>query len=292
MGAGSAVAHDSGWLSGARGTRLFWRAWRPEGGPPRFVVVVSHGAGEHSGRYEHVGERLVAAGAAVYAPDHRGHGRSGGPRALIERLDDVGFDLDLVVGLAAAAHPDVPVFLLGHSMGATIALRYALVHQDHLAGLVLTGALATTEASAARRAVGRVVAAVLPRAPLIPIDPATLSVDPQVVADYEADALVWHRPLPARTAVELADAIAALPGSVGAITLPALILHGSDDRLCPPAGSVMLGERLGSADREVRTYDGLRHEILNEPRRDEVLGDIVEWLTARAEPRREPGRGS
>lgn len=269
-------------MTGARGAGLFWRAWVPATGAPQLVVVISHGAGEHSGRYEHVGERLVAAGAAVYAPDHRGHGRSDGPRALIERFDDLVFDLDLVVGLATADWPGVPVFLLGHSMGATVALRYALAHQDRLTGLVLTGALAATEASAMLRAVGRLVAGVLPRVPLIPIDRSTLSRDPRVVDDYDTDALVWQRPLPARTAVELGDVIESLPGSVDAITVPALVLYGSDDRLCPPAGSVMLGERLGSADKRVRAYDGLRHEILNEPERDEVLGEIVEWLAARA----------
>lgn len=266
----------SGWLPGARGRRLFWRGWTGEQPPQRTVAIV-HGAGEHGGRYEHVAARLVAGGAAVYALDHRGHGRSSGPRALIEDLDLAVADLDELVRALGA-----PVVMLGHSMGATIALRYALVHPERLAGLVLTGALAALDPTPAPlRVLARVLSAVAPATPLIPIDPATVSRDPRVVADYRADPLVHHGRLPARTAVELADAIEALPGSVWAIRTPTLILYGTADRLVPPAGSEMLGDRIGADDVTIKAYEGLFHEILNEPEREAVLDDIERWLAGR-----------
>jgi lysophospholipase len=230
-----------------------------------------------------VAARLVDAGYAVYALDHRGHGRSEGPRALLERVELAVADLDQLVVLARTATPDVPVFLLGHSLGGMIALRYAAVHQDRLSGLILSGSLAALEpVPAALRLIGQLLSAIAPRTPLIAIDPSLVSRDPAVVEAYRNDPLVCHGKLPARTAAEIADTVAALPATVGVIGVPALILYGTADRLCPPAGSMMLGERLGSADRTVKAYDGLFHEIFNEPERDAVLDDVCAWLSAHA----------
>ena len=274
---------DRAWgsLPGIGGVAIFWQAWTPSG-TPRAVVVIVHGAGEHSDRYADVADRLTAEGYAVYASDHRGHGRSQGPRALIDRVENAVADLDRLLALAADAHPDAPIFMLGHSMGAMIALRYALAHQSRLDGLILSGALASVQASAALRVIGRVISVVAPRTPLIGIDPSLISRDPEVVAAYRADPLVHHGRLPARTAAEIADATDAFPAQVGAITLPTLILYGTADMLCPPAGSVMLGERIGAPDTTVRAFDGLYHEILNEPEREAVLTEVSGWLAARS----------
>jgi alpha-beta hydrolase superfamily lysophospholipase len=264
------VTETTGFIAGARG------------GAPTAVVVIAHGAGEHSGRYEHVAAALVNAGVAVFALDHRGHGRSDGPRALIEHVDLTVSDLDQLVVLAQAAHPGLPVFLLGHSMGAMIALRYAPVHQDRLAGVILSGALAALEnVPAPLRLVGQLLSRIAPRTPLIAIDPSLVSRDPAVVQAYRDDPLVHHGKLPARTAAQIADTVASFPRTVGAITVPVLIMYGTADALCPPAGSVMVGELIGSADRTVTPYAGLFHEILNEPERETVLDEIRGWLAAR-----------
>ena len=268
-------------LEGTGGLEIFWRAWLPDGDASA-VVVIAHGAGEHSGRYTHVAQRLLDEGYAVYAIEHRGHGRSQGPRALIDRIEHAVADLDKLVALAADAHPGAPVFLLGHSMGGTIALSYALAHQQRLAGLVLSGPLAALEAvPAPMRLTARTLSAVAPRTPLIAIDASLVSRDPAVVGDYQSDPLVHHGKLPARTVVELADAIEAFPEAVGAITVPTLIMYGTDDGLCPPQGSVMLSERIGSSDKTLKAYQGLYHEILNEPERDQVLDDLCAWLSLR-----------
>jgi acylglycerol lipase len=268
-------------FAGAGGLEIFWRAWLPDGDPDA-VVVIAHGAGEHSGRYTHVAQRLVAEGCAVYAIEHRGHGRSQGPRALIDRIDNAVADLDRLVVLAGDAHSGAPLFLLGHSMGGTIALSYALSHQQRLTGLVLSGPLAALEAvPAPMRLTARTLSALAPRTPLIAIDSSLVSRDPAVVDDYRADPLVHHGKLPARTVVELADAIEAFPGAVGSITVPTLIMYGTDDGLCPPQGSVMLSERIGSPDKTLTAYQGLYHEILNEPEREQVLDHLCAWLSAR-----------
>ncbi len=275
------MSTDTGWLEGVGGRRIFWQTWAP-GGPPRAVIVLAHGASEHSGRYGHVADALVADGYAVYASDHRGHGRSDGPRALIDRLANAIADLDQLVLLARAANSGAPVYMLAHSMGATVALAYAIQHQDQLAGLILSGALAALDAAPAPlRVAGRVLSRLAPTLPLVAVDASLVSRDPKVVSDYVSDPLVHHGKLPARTVAELAAAIDGFPDAVGAITVPTLILYGTADGLCPPAGSEMLGRRIGAADKTIKAYDGLFHEILNEPEREAVLVDIRAWLSQR-----------
>ncbi len=272
----------AGYFSGAGGLRIFWQAWLPES-EPRAVIVIAHGASEHSDRYAHVAARLVGEGYAVYAIEHRGHGRSEGPRALLDRLDRAVADLDVVVARATAEHPGLPVFLLGHSMGGTIALSYTIDHQDRLEGLMLSGPLAALEAAPAHmRVAARVLSALAPGLPLVELDPGQVSRDPAVVAAYVEDPLVHHGKLPVRTISELAGAIDRFPREVGRITLPTLIMYGTADGLCPTAGSVMLAENIGATDLTVRPYEGLYHEILNEPEQDRVLDDMCAWLSARA----------
>jgi alpha-beta hydrolase superfamily lysophospholipase len=273
--------HREGSLTGVGGVRIYWQEWLPDTAP-RAVVVIAHGAGEHSSRYAHVAARLVDDGHAVYALDHRGHGRSGGPRALIDRMDNAVADLDTLIVRAKDENPGLDVFLLGHSMGGTLSLRYAMRHQDRLAGMILSGPFASLEgAPPPIRALGRVLSAVAPRLPLIRVDPTLISSDPEVVKAYVDDPLVYHGKLPARTVGELAAAVDSFPNGVGVITLPTMILYGTADALCPPAGSGMLHERIGSSDKTIKGYDGLFHEILNEPEQGQVLDDIVKWLDAR-----------
>lgn len=273
--------HHEGELAGVAGVRLYRQSWLPDG-PPRAVVVIAHGAGEHSGRYAHVAARLVDEGYAVYALDHRGHGRSGGPRAVIDRMDNAVEDLDQLIVLAASEQAGVPVFLLGHSMGGTISVRYAMAHQDRLTGLILSAPLAALEAaSPVTRVVARVLSAITPKLGLFAVDPTLVSRDPNVVKAYETDPLVHHDRIPARTIAELAGAVESFPGGVGAITVPTLIMYGSGDHLVPPAGSMMLNDRIGAADTTLKTYDGLYHEILNEAEQDAVMNDLCSWLRAR-----------
>jgi acylglycerol lipase len=277
------VIHATGTLTGAGAgaVGIFWQSWAPEERPARGVVVIVHGFGEHSGRYEHVAQRLVAEGFAAYALDHRGHGRSEGTRAVIDRLADAVSDIDRLTVLAGDAHPGLPVFMLGHSMGGLLAVQYALEHQNRLTGLVLSGALAALDAAPApARLIARVLSVLAPGAGLIALDASLVSRDPQVVAAYRADPMVHHGKLPARTVAELLAAGQRFPELVAEIRVPTLIMYGSEDRLCPPSGSVMLGERIGAADITVIPYEGLYHEILNEPEQQTVLDDMCAWLDA------------
>jgi alpha-beta hydrolase superfamily lysophospholipase len=269
-------------FQGAGGLGIFWQCWLPEDAPAS-VVVIAHGASEHSDRYTHVAERLVRANHAVYALDHRGHGRSEGSRALIDRIEHAVADLDALVLRARSEHPGVPFHLLGHSMGGAIALSSAIRDQERLAGLILSGPLAALEAaSPGQRVVARVLSALAPRLPLFEIDASKVSRDPAVVRAYEQDPLVHHGKLPVRTVAELAEAVESFPEGVRAIAVPTLIMYGTADELVPPEGSVMLYERIPALDRTLTPYEGLAHEIFNEPEQERVLDDLVAWLAMRS----------
>jgi alpha-beta hydrolase superfamily lysophospholipase len=282
-----AAEHREGHLVGRRGRRLYWQSWMPDG-PPRATVAIAHGASEHGGRYRYVVERLLPEGYAVYAIDHRGHGRSEGARAMLDRVDDVVADLDQLVEQAAGEHPDVPHFLLGHSMGGCIALAYALRHQRKLSGLALSAPVAALEtAPLGLRLAARALSVVAPRLGVYEVEAEGVSRDPDEVRAYDDDPLVYRGKLPARTVQELADAVGGFEAALPSLTLPILLMHGTADRIVPIAGSEMVAGRAGSDDVTFHRYEGFYHELFNEPpaERERPLGDLAAWLGARARSR-------
>ncbi|MBY6363044.1 alpha/beta hydrolase [Rhodococcus corynebacterioides] len=264
-------------FDGAQGT-VAYRSW-PVPRPPQFLVLIAHGYGEHSGRYAHLASTLVAAGAAVFAPDHHGHGRSDGDRAVVTDVDAVVADLHTVAERARAEFPDLPLVLIGHSMGGLVATRYAQTHRDELAALVLSGPL-----------VGRmeVFAALLDldEIPDIPIDPSVLSRDPDVGAAYQADPLVHHGPFARATLETFGRAVetVATSGTLG--DQPTLWLHGGDDQLVPYEPTAAAMASLRGASFQEKKYDGARHEIFNETNRDEVEEDVLAFLAGAGLPLR------
>jgi alpha-beta hydrolase superfamily lysophospholipase len=274
--------HEEGELSGAGDLRLYTQSWLCEG-EPSAAVVLAHGAGEHSARYGHVAARLTGEGLALHALDHRGHGRSEGRRAYIDRTANAVSDLDQLVVRTRERHPDVPLFLLGHSMGGWLAIAYVLEHQERLDGLLLSAPLAALEAaSAATRLVGKLLSVAAPQLGIVAVDPTLVSRDPAVVKSYEEDPLVHHGRLPARSVGEFASAIEKFPERVPEIELPLLVMHGTGDRIVPPAASLMVHGGVHSEDKQLEMYDGLYHEILNEPEQDQVMDDVVGWIRARS----------
>jgi acylglycerol lipase len=265
-------------FQGANGVEIFWRAWLPDG-EPEAIVVISHGVSEHSGRYAHVAADLNQQGYAVYALDHRGHGRSKGDRAVIDRLEYAVADIDTLVSIASEQHPGRPVFLLGHSLGGCLALAYTLRHQDRLAGLILSAPVAVLEAaSKAQLLVARVLSSVAPRLGAYSVDADAVSTDPAVVRDYETDPLNHHGKVPVRTLAEVAAEVETFPDRLPSLRLPLLVMHGSEDTLVPLEASRLVEERAGSTDKRLVIYPGMRHEILNEPEQGKVLAEINSWL--------------
>ena len=255
-------------LAGARG-RIVVHEWRnPDA---RFVVLLSHGYGEHAGRYEHVARRLVEEGAAVYAPDHLGHGKSEGERVEVSDGEDFSNDLHLVAERARAEHPELPVVLLRHPMGGLIAARY-------------------------RRRTPGVPDALLPSGPAIggspelemllaldpipdgPIAPKVLSRAPAPGRAYPDDPLVWHGPFKRSMLQAMVTGVQAVADGPPLGDVPTLWIHGAEDQLIPLAVTREAIQRVKGSRFEERAYEGARHEIFNETNKEEVLDDVVAFI--------------
>lgn len=268
------------------GLELFYRSWKPAL-RPRALVVIAHGVGEHSGRYAHLVQALLARGFAVYALDHRGHGRSPGQRGHIDSWEEYRDDLGVFLDLARALEPDVPAFLLGHSMGALIAVELVLeaadAPQDGLRGLILSG-VPLEPVGVAKPwlvSVAKVLARVRPRTSLKSrIDPSALSRDPAIVRSYVEDPLVHHQAT-ARWGVEALEAIARVKRRLSDLHLPLLVVHGGADRVNAPNGSRELAEAARSVDKTLQVYDGVRHEPHNDLGWQRVVADIAGWIEGR-----------
>jgi alpha-beta hydrolase superfamily lysophospholipase len=265
--------------AGIGGIDLYAQAWLPERSP-RSVLVIAHGLGEHGGRYERLAGELVATGHAVYAVDHRGHGRSPGPRANIERFAHVVSDFSAFVGRANRQHPDAALFVLGHSMGGAVAFASAQRLQSTLRGLVLSApALAVDPLPSGLQALMlRTLSSVAPNSGAMTIAAGEVSRDPHVVAAYQSDPLVHHKAVPARTVQELVQAMLEFPRQAPALRLPTLVLHGTADRLVSLTAVRPVCQAIGARDKTIRYYDGLSHEVLNEPEREQVVHDLMQWL--------------
>lgn len=263
-----------------RGGRIVWRAWLPDG-PVRAVIVLVHGVAEHAGRYEHVGEFLADAGYAVYALDHIGHGRSGGHRGNLDSVDGAADNVEQLRVIAARQHPDVPEFLLGHSMGSLIVLYLATRAPIDVAGIIVSAPpLDIPVGNPLQRLFAPVLSALAPNLGVLQLDSSTISRDPAVVAAYDGDPLVFRGKLPARTGAEILAATATVKSRLGALTVPTLVLHGSADTLADPSSSDMLERGAAAKDLTVIRYEGLYHEVFNEPERDTVLADVQRWIQA------------
>ena len=269
-------------FDGVGGIPIVYDTWTPEG-QPRGVVILSHGLGEHAGRYHHVAKRFGEAGLATYALDHRGHGRSGGKRVYLRRIEEYTADFATLVGITKREHPGVPKIVLGHSMGGAIVFSYGVERPEDYDLMVLSGPAVAAQdgVSALLAAVGKVLGRIAPGVPVQTLDATAVSRDPEVVADYQADPLVWHGKVPAGIAGELIRVGETMPDRAHAIDRPLLVVHGSDDRLVHYRGSERLVEAVASDDVHLKVYPGLYHEVFNEPERAMVLGDVLSWLDAR-----------
>ncbi|CQD03998.1 lysophospholipase [Mycobacterium lentiflavum] len=269
-------------FDGLGGVRIVYDVWTPNS-PPRAVVVLSHGLGEYARRYDHVAQRFEAAGLVTYALDQRGHGRSGGKRMLVRDVSEYTADFDTLVGIATREHPGLKCIVLGHSMGGGIVFAYGVERPDNYDLMVLSGpVVAAQDAVPALVAfAAKVLGSVLPGVPVQDLDVDAISRDPAVVAAYKADPLVYHGKIPFGVGRAMLEVSETMPQRAPALTAPLLVVHGECDRLVPVAGSRRLVECVGSTDVTLKVYPGLYHEVFNEPEQDQVLDDVVGWITDR-----------
>jgi len=274
-----------GTLIGTRSVRLAYGTWLPDA-EPRAVVVLVHGMHEHMGRYVHVIDALTQHGYAVYGQDHRGHGESQGVRGFVERFDYLVDDLHLLVSKAHTTHPQLPLFMVGHSMGGLIAVRYALQHQANLTGLIVSGTAIQfgDHVSPWIKRMSAMLATLLPRLPITASHAeveSVLSRDPAVQLGWDNDPLCYQGKVRARLGHEFLKAAMDTRLRVGQLRLPLLVMHGTADKLADPSGSQVLYDAVQSSDKTLKLWNESRHEIFNELDKAEVIAFMLRWLDQR-----------
>ena len=276
------MEHNEGRFEGVRNTNIYYQYWLPEDRPSASLLIV-HGLAEHCGRYTTLIDHFVPRGFAVYGADHVGHGKSGGRRVFVERFDDFISVLETYVGMIRQWQPGKPLFMIGHSLGALIGAVYILDHPADLNGAILSGPLVKVPDNISPLTVllSRILSVLSPKLGVAAVDATGVSRDPAVVRAYIDDPLVYSGKTTARLGCEMLKAMHRVEREAPGITLPILILQGSEDRLVSPDGAEMLHRAAGSADKTLKVYDGLHHEIYNEPERAEVLADVDAWLRER-----------
>ena len=281
------MTHSQGFIdvphTEARGSsRLYQQSWQPET-DARAAILLVHGLGEHSKRYEYFARHCTQRGFAVYTLDHYGHGKSDGHPGYVERFSVFLDGVDAALINLQAQHPALPVFLVGHSMGGLIAAAYLLNRQQSVfRGCVLSGPAFITEQTPPRLLLllNRILSLLVPTLPMAQLDATAISRDPAVVEAYANDPLVFHGKLTSRFIAEMSAAMDSTLRRAEEINIPLILLHGDQDRLTSPSGSLEFHERAASADKSIKIYPGLYHEIFNEPERDQVLEDMSTWLEA------------
>ncbi|MFA6311733.1 MAG: lysophospholipase [Sterolibacterium sp.] len=277
------AASDPPTVKTAAGLALHTRLW--PAAEPRAMVVLTHGFGEHCGRYGGLARELNAAGYSLFAYDLRGHGLSEGARGFVSCYEDLLDDLAQVIAAAQREQSPfaLPLFLFGHSMGGNIVLNYALRRPAGIRSILVSGPWLrlSSQPPAWKLALGKLTAALLPKMALpAAVDPGVLSHDPQQVRAYADDPLV-HGTMTARLFAEVAAAGEWALAHAAGLSLPALLMHGGGDRLIDSRATEEFHRRAGGDDKRLRIYAGQYHEILNESDPGPVLQDIVEWIGRR-----------
>ena len=288
------IGHHQGRVRTSDALDLVWQSWKPPA--PGGVIVIVHGLAEHGGRYRETAEFLADNGWAVYACDLRAHGLSPNPpkagRVHVDRFTDYFRDVEAITGLARGENPELPLFILGHSMGGLISIRYVLARPEGLAGAIISSpALGTHPAfkpPVFLRILVRVLSFLAPRVLVdSELDTDAISRDPDVVKAYREDPLISEK-ISARWYSEILKSMKRAHQAAGSLRVPMLLMQSGEDRLVDPAAPGRWAEAAPTALVERVTWDGLYHEMLNEPEKDRVRARILEWLDARTAPRKAP----
>ncbi len=274
--------HVDGTFKGVRSIDIYYQGWLPDG-EVKAVLFIVHGVGEYVGRYTNVINHFVPLGYAIYGVDHIGHGKSGGEREMIKHFEDYTQNLEIFYKMVSTWQPDKPIIIYGHSMGGLISSLYLIDHQaDFKAGILSAAAAKVPDnINGFTIAMGKILSKISPKFGLIALDTNYLSHDKAVVDAYNTNPQVFHGKMPVRLSAEMLPAMMHVAEEFHKVTLPLFILHGGGDKIVEPEGGKLLYEKAGSTDKTLKIYEGLYHEVHNEPEREVMFQDLEEWLENR-----------
>ncbi|KAI9531045.1 hypothetical protein NQZ68_000537 [Dissostichus eleginoides] len=272
-------------LVNADGLHLFCRYWEPAG-PPRALVYIAHGAGEHCGPYDEIAQRLKELSLLAFAHDHVGHGQSEGERMNVKDFQVYIRDSLQHVDLMKSRHPGLPVFIVGHSMGGAISILMACERPSEFSGVVLIAPMVQMNPDSAtpfKVFMAKVLNHMLPSLTLGTIDSKWVSRDMKQVEAYDADELNFHGGMRVSFAMQLMGAAARIEREIPSISWPFLLLHGDTDKLCDIRGSKLMHENAASSDKKFKVFEGAYHALHHDlPEVSEsTLKEVTGWITDR-----------
>ena len=274
------MKHEEATFKSADGLDLFYQSWLPEG-EPKAVVVIVHGMGEYGGRYPHVVNALVPKGYAIYAADHRGHGRSDGKRMFVSKWSEYLDDLGLFIRLVKEQWVGRPFFLYGHSMGGNITLNYVLRHPDGYNGIIASAsAVGKLDVPPILAFISKIMSRLAPAMQVkTNLELADISRDPVEAKAYGDDPQVQTFATP-RFGVEMPAAAEWATAHAAKFKPPLLMLHGDSDNIVNVSASRDFFAKVPQPDKKLIVYEGGVHESHNDIHRDQVIADIEQWLEA------------
>ncbi|MBN8589557.1 MAG: lysophospholipase [Rhodothermia bacterium] len=276
--------HRQDYFSGHK-HRLFEQSWHPDSGDAKAALLLVHGLAEHSGRYARFAHDLCASQIEVFSYDQLGHGKSEGLRAYVDRFEDYVADLDLILKRVLGRIGRRPLFLLGHSLGGAVVMKYLLDHpNERVSGWILSSAGVKVHPSVSPllQKLAPIIGAILPKMATSPLNAHHLSRDETVVQAYVNDPLNYIGGIRARTGAEILKMAKEFSLRFGEVNSPILFFHGTADQLTDPLGSQMAYEAVSSIDKRLYLWEGFYHETLNEPERDDVIETVVAWILERS----------
>ncbi|XP_059640359.1 uncharacterized protein LOC132282634 [Cornus florida] len=280
------VVREYSIFSTHRNDTLFTQSWTPVSGKIRGLVVILHGLNEHSDRYSDFSKQLTENGFKVYGMDWIGHGGSDGLHAYVHSLDDAVTDTKLFLEKVLAENPGLPCFCFAHSTGAAIVLKAVLDPKIEgcIAGVVLTSPAVGVQPSHPIFAVlAPIFSFLLPKYQFSAANKkgSIVSRDPQALLDKYSDPLVYTGSIRIRTGYEILRISSYLQQNLSRFRIPFLVLHGTADTVTDPKATQRLYEEASSVDKTIKLFEGLLHDLLFEPEREEVAKDIIDWLNCR-----------
>jgi len=272
------MRHEEGQFTGVGELSLYFQCWQPEDNI-RAVLVIVHGLGEHSGRYMNVVNHLVPLGYAVYGFDHRGHGRSPGPRGFIKNYIEFRGDVRNFLEMVREREGKRPLFLMGHSMGGGIVVNYVLHDPEGFAGVIASApAVGKLGIQPMLAFAARLMSGVLPKLAMDNgLDLSGISRDEAAVQAYKDDPLVHGKGTP-RLGVEMMDNAAWSMANAHEWEPPLLMIHGDADRIVNVDETRAFFAQVKQPDKELIVYEGGYHESHNDVHYQQVVTDLERWL--------------
>jgi acylglycerol lipase len=269
------------YVASAQGIKIYYRQKLPV--DPKAIVIVSHGYGEHSGFYLSLMEFLASHGYGVYALDHRGHGQSEEERGHLEKFEFFLEDMDTFVNFVRGIHSSMPLYIFGHSMGGLIAFAYGILHSEKIQGEIFTGPAIGMPGGTnwIPGWIFRFIKRFFNRFKVYPVLSKRGTRNMEIRNQAIGDPLVLKYATAGFFYEFIYRGVRFAQENATCYRVPCLFLHGTDDRIIPYQSSPEIFKKIASQDKELKLYEGLYHELIQEPEREEVLKDILTWLEKR-----------